>query len=85
MKISKYAQDLLKNSTCCHTVLLRKEGENFTGIYNGLSYWGRVEDGDGEFIEELQEGMETDDNGSQYLSHFSEKSFTTEGGYEVIK
>lgn len=84
MKVSKYAQELL-TSTSCHSVHLKKDGKTFVGIYNGLSYWGRVEDGDGEFIEELQKGMETDDNGSQYLSHFSEKSFTTEGGYEVIK
>lgn len=85
MKVSKYAQELLVGLTCCHSVGLTKDGKTFVGIYNELSHWGRIEDGEGEFVEELSSEMEVDEDGSQYQSNFSEKSFIYLGGYELMK
>ncbi|ADZ31533.1 hypothetical protein PaVLD_ORF026R [Planktothrix phage PaV-LD] len=86
MKVSRYAQELLA-ATCCHSVHLKKDGKTFVGIYNGFATWGRVENGEGKFVEEL--GVDADveyfDDGSQCQNYFTEKSFNTEGGYEVIK
>lgn len=86
MKVSEYGQSLLCGSTCCHKVALNKDNKVFIGIYNGLSYWGRVEDGQGNLVEELSTEWEDDkDTGPQsYQPCFSERDFT-DSGYQVIK
>lgn len=81
MKLSPYAKALLDGSTCCHKVSLCKDGNLFTGIYNGLSSWGRVYDQQGVIVENLQ--SEWDQN-SQQLLHFSLYDFKR-FGYEVIE
>lgn len=69
--LSDYAQKLVNSSTCCHTVGLFRQGKSYVGIYNGLSNWGRVEDGQGNLVEHL--GTEDND------PNFSERDFELAG------
>lgn len=66
--LSDYAQHLLR-STCCHTVQLPN---GFIGIYNGFSYWGRVEDGKGNLVAYLTTDYNTEEN---YLPNFTKGDF----------
>lgn len=61
LALSSYAQNLLR-STCCHSVALEKDGVLYTGVYNGLSYWGRVEDENGKLVEELSSDFDEEEN-----------------------
>ena len=80
MSISSYASNMLRG-TCTHSVTLKKGEDLFTGIYNGLSYWGRVEDYDGNFVEDLGVSQYSDDDCTY---SFSVEDFRIEGGYEII-
>lgn len=77
--ISQYAKQLLLNSTACHAVELKKDGKRFTGVFNGLSHWGRIEDEDGNLVEKLETNPEGDED---YQPSFSEKDFER-AGYEL--
>lgn len=79
MIISTYSQQLIKNNGFCHTVSLVKNGQKFTGIYNGLSNWGRVENENGELVEKLS--IDPEEDGFQ--PNFYGSSFE-EWGYEVL-
>lgn len=79
--LSEYAQQLLNGSTSCHSVEL--EG-GLIGIYNGLASWGRVEDGQGNLVQELGFDMEVDEDGSQYQPTFFADSFES-FGYKLAK
>lgn len=79
MFLSEYAENLTKG-TCTHTVTLGKDGLMFVGIFNGLSHWGRVEDGQGNLVEELNAPWDENDN---CLSNFIPNDFE-EAGYDII-
>lgn len=82
MSISSYASHALRG-TCTHSVTLKKGKELFTGIYNGLSYWGRVEDHDGKFVEDLGVWQHSDPE-DDYYPNFCIEDFRIEGEYEII-
>ena len=79
MSVSQYASNLLRG-TCTHSTTLKKGNDFFTGIYNGLSYWGRVEDHDGNFVEEFGVTQEEDDS----QSCFTAEDFDLLGDYEIV-
>ena len=79
MSVSQYASSLL-GGTCTHSTTLKKGNDFFTGIYNGLSYWGRVEDHDGNFVEEFGVAQEEDDS----QSCFTAEDFELLGDYEIV-
>lgn len=57
--------EILTAGTCTHTVNLTKDGESFIGIYNGLSFWGKVlifEKGQYTTIEQLQAEFDEEEN-----------------------
>lgn len=75
--LSNYAMQLLNSSGCCHSVNL---ANGYVGIYNGLSYWGRVEDGKGNHIETINLDMEIDEeDGSQWQPNFTPSDFVRAG------
>lgn len=78
--LSQYAQQLLKNSTCCHSQQLTKNGKEFIGIYNGLSSWARVEDGKGNLVIEL--GTEWDEE-ENYHPSFTLNDFI-DAGFVIV-
>jgi hypothetical protein len=77
--LSTYSINLLNNSTSCNKVELE---DGLIGIYNGLSFWGRVEDGKGKLVAELAHEMEMDEDGSAYQPNFTSSSFE-EFGYRI--
>ncbi len=79
MKISNYSKELLK-STNCHRVLLKKDSEIYSGIYNGLSNWGRVENTAGRIVQTMS--LDPEEDG--YQSAFFPSSFK-HWGYELIE
>lgn len=81
MAISKTAQQLLDSSTCCYLVFLAKDGKQYFGIYNGLSYWGRIEDEDGNLVELLTADFDEEE---QQPYNFRESDFTV-NGYEITQ
>ena len=83
MKISRYAQDQLNNSTSCHKVLLEKDGVKYTGIYNGLNNWGRVETAEGRIHDSLHTEYE-DEGDKGYNPSFSPVWFR-HYGYTVVE
>ena len=79
MKISNYSKDLLK-STNCHRVLLKKDSEIYSGIYNGLSNWGRVENAAGRVVATMS--LDPEEDG--YQPAFFADTFKI-WGYEVLE
>lgn len=78
MTLSAHAQQLL-NSTCSHKVFLSKDGKQFTAIYNGASYWGRIYDSNGNLVETLYADWDEEDQ--QYFN-FLESDFV-KAGYDI--
>ena len=69
----------LTAGTCTHAVNLTKDGESFIGIYNGLSFWGKVlifEKGEHLFVEQLQGEFDEEEN---HPFNFRESDFVTNG------
>lgn len=81
MTISKTAQQLLDSSTCCYLVFLAKNNQQYFGIYNGLSYWGRIEDEDGNLVEILTAEFDSEE---QQPYNFRELDFV-DNGYEITQ
>jgi hypothetical protein len=80
--LSDYAKHLLE-STCCHLCQLWKDGKNYWGIYNGLSYWGRIEDGKGNEVERVYcqdpDYDDLDEDGNYYEPSFTPDDFARNG------
>jgi hypothetical protein len=79
LQFSTQASNFIKNSTCSHGVVLKKDETLYLGVYNGLTSSGIVEDGEGKMVEYL--GTETEDDGYQPLFNLSDFQSS---GYEIV-
>ena len=69
-----YLNQLLSNGS--NSVSLTKEGVEYIGVWNGLSYWGKVFSSDGSQIEQLENDY---DYGDDYTPNFSVTDFYRHG------
>jgi hypothetical protein len=80
MQLSQYGQELVNGSTCCSAYPVEKDGKQFICISNGLSYWGRIEDGEGNFVETLNSEYDYEEN---YKPNFSAYDLE-KAGYRAV-
>ena len=84
MIIPATAQQRL-NSTCCHKVLLKKDNEFFTGIYNGLTSSGQIYNQYGNIVDSIYIEQDWDDENKEWYDvHISEIDFQN-NGYTIIR
>lgn len=83
--LPEYIQQYLKSS-CTHVVrLLSSNNEPCLGVYNGLSYWGRVFDNQQQGIAALCTDEEYDDvSSTSYLPNFVPENFEKDGFFTLI-
>lgn len=84
-ELPPYIQQYLRSTTTHVVRLLDKNGEPCLGVYNGLSYWGRVFDNQQQEIYSLCTDEEYDEEGVSYLPNFTPEDFVKYGGFTLVK